>query len=121
MVAQVLVSEDISRFGVPSKLQSDQRFNFCTNVAQCMCEMLGVDRTHTMAYHPQGNIQVERFNRTLEAMLVKVVKVNQKDCDSHIPLVLLAYQTAPSREYKLYPIAPDVWVSPNLPLDLMLG
>ena len=51
---------------------------------------LGIERTQTTAYHPQGNGQVERFNRTLEAMLSKVVKENQKDWDLHIPKVLFA-------------------------------
>ena len=90
-VAQVLVSEDVCRFGVPNKLHSDQGSNFCNNVVQCVCEMLGVGRTHTTAYRPKGNGQVERFNHTVEAMLAKVVKENQKDWDSHITSVLLAY------------------------------
>ena len=46
-----------------------------------LCKLLG---TRT-AYHPQANGQVERFNRTLEAILSKVVSENQKDWDSHIP------------------------------------
>ena len=56
--------------------------------------MLGEDCTHTTAYQPQGNGQVERFKRTVIAMLAKVVKENQKDWDSHIALVLLVYRTA---------------------------
>ena len=120
-VAQVLVSEVVCRFGVPSKLHSDQGSNFCSNVVQCVCEMLGVDRTHTTAYHPQGNGQVERFNRTVEAMLAKVVKENQKDWDSHIPSVLLAYRTAIHESTNFTPFHLTFGRSPNLPLDLMLG
>ena len=38
-----------------------------------VCTLLGIKQSHTSSYHPQGNGQVERFNRTLEAMLAKVV------------------------------------------------
>ena len=120
-MAQVLVSEVICRFGVPSKLHSDQGSNFYSNVVQCVCEILGVDRTHTTAYHPQGNGQVERFNRTVEAMLAKVVKENQKDWDSHVPSVLLAYKTAIHESINFTPFNLTFGQSPNLPLDLMFG
>ena len=43
---------------------------------------------------PTRDGQVERFNYTLEAMLAKLVKENQKDWDLHIPKVLFAYRTA---------------------------
>jgi len=44
-----------------------------------LCKQLGIDQTRTAAYCPQTNGQVERFNRTLVAMLSKVVSENQKD------------------------------------------
>ena len=44
-----------------------------------VCKLLGIEQTRTSSYHPQGNGQVERFNRTLEAMLAKVVSDHQRD------------------------------------------
>lgn len=54
-----------------------------------LCKHLGIECTQTTAYQPQGNGQVERFNRTLEEMLSKLVKENQRDCDLHIPKAFL--------------------------------
>ena len=78
-VAQVLVSEVICKFDVPSKLHRNQGSNICSNLVLYVCEMLGGDGTQTTAYHFQENGQVEAFNHTVEAMLAKAVKENQKD------------------------------------------
>ena len=72
-LARVMVDEVICRFGVPNSIHSDQGANFCSEVINAMCKMLNIECTQTSAYHPQGNGQVERFNRTIEAMLSKVV------------------------------------------------
>ena len=50
--------------------------------------MLGMSRTNTTAYHPQGNGQTERFNRTLEAVLAKMTQENPQAWDIHIPHAL---------------------------------
>ena len=90
-LATVLVNEIVCRYGVPSSLHSDQGANLTSQVASSLCKCLGIERTQTTA---QENGQVEHFNHTLEAMLAKLVKENQKDWDPHIPKVLFAYRTA---------------------------
>ena len=117
----VLVNEVICRYGVPSSLHSDQGANLTSQVVSSLCKCLGIERTQTTAYHPQGNGQVERFNRTLEAMLAKVVKDNQRDWDQHIPKVLLAYRTAIHESTGYSPYRVNFGRSPNLPVDVMLG
>jgi transposase InsO family protein len=51
-------------------------------------------KTKTCVYHPQGNGQVERFNRTLLAMLSTVVNENMDDWDDHLPYVMSAYRSS---------------------------
>ena len=80
-----------------------------------------MERTRTTAYHPQGNGQVERFNRTLEAMLAKVVQSNQRDWDTHLPKVLFAYHTAIHESTQFVPYHLAFGRSPMLPVDVMLG
>ena len=41
--------------------------------------LIGVSTTRTSAYHPEGNGQVERFNRTLEAMLAKIIEDDRRE------------------------------------------
>ena len=71
-LASLFVNEVVCRYGVPSYLHSDQDANLTSNLMAALCKQLGITQTRTSAYHPQGNGQVERFNRTLESMLAKV-------------------------------------------------
>jgi hypothetical protein len=93
-VADVLVKEVVSRFGVPLVLHSDQGRNFESTVFAEMCRLLGIEKTRTTPLHPQSDGMVERFNRTLEAQLSKFVSENQKDWDHHLRLLMMAYRTS---------------------------
>ena len=93
-LAKILVDEVVCRYGVPVYLHSDQGANLNSQIILSLCRHLGISHTRTTAYHPHGNGQVQRFNRTLESMLSKMVNENQKDWDIHLPKALFAYRTA---------------------------
>ena len=120
-LSKVLVEEVVCHYGVPQYLHSDQGANLVSDVIQSLCTLLGIQRTQTTAYHPQGNGQVERFNRTLEAMLSKVVSDHQKDWNDHLQTVLLAYRTAIHESTGYTPFLVMFGRSPSLPVDVMLG
>ena len=102
-LAMMLVDEIVCRYGVPHSIHSVGA-NLTSAVVSTLCSLLGMKRTQTMAYHLQGNGQVERFNCTLEAMLAKVVQANQQDLDIHLPKVRFAYHTVvnESMHFTLY-------------------
>ena len=93
-LTSILMDEVICRYGVPQQLHSDQGSNLNAEVNQKLCQLLGIERTRTTAYHPQGNGQVERFNRTVEAMLAKMVGEHHSDWDKHLQKALFAYRTS---------------------------
>ncbi|GFX60242.1 retrovirus-related Pol polyprotein from transposon 412 [Trichonephila clavipes] len=64
-VAEVLVQDWISRFGVPLQLHSDQGKNLDFSVCKRLREVLAIDKTRTTALHPQSDNMVERFNLTI--------------------------------------------------------
>ena len=53
-VANILVSRLFSRFGPPQILHSDKGTNFESNVTKSICDLMGIQKTRTTAYHPQG-------------------------------------------------------------------
>ena len=77
-IASVFVSEFVSRFGAPESLHTDQGKNFDSRLFKDVCQLLGIKKTRTTAYHPSGDGLVERFNQTLERLLSHYVAENQR-------------------------------------------
>ena len=88
---------------------------------QSLCGLLGIQRTNTTAYHPQGNGRTERFNRTLESMIAKMTEENSQDWDLHIPHALYVYRTAIHESTDFSPFFLVFGRSATLPIDVMLG
>ena len=111
----------VSRFGVPSQIHSDQGAQFESNLFQALCRILGIEKTHTTPYHPQSDGLVERFNRTLEDMLCKVVETNHKNWDDCLPLVMMAYRSSIHETTGKSPVRMMLGRDIQFPVDLMLG
>ncbi|CAB4018172.1 Retrovirus-related Pol poly from transposon [Paramuricea clavata] len=82
-VAEKLYNDYILRFGFPAKIHDHQGGEFENKLLKTLEEFCGIGHCRTTPYHPQGNGQVERFNRTLLDML-RTLPENEK---SRIPPV----------------------------------
>ena len=80
-------------YGCPDILHSDQGRNFESTILRSTLKELGILKSRTTAYHPQGDGMVERFNRSLLQLLRSYVE-HQSDWERFLPLVLFAYRTA---------------------------
>ncbi|KAK3102361.1 hypothetical protein FSP39_010822 [Pinctada imbricata] len=93
-VARVMIDEFICRFGTPLQIHSDQGRTFESQIFQGMCELLQIDKTRTTSQRPQANGCVERFNRTLGAMLTKYAENEQKKWDEYLPQLMMGYRSS---------------------------
>jgi transposase InsO family protein len=91
-VAKVLVEQVFTRFGTPMQILSDQGAEFEGKLMTELCTILEIDKIRTSPYRPQTNGATERFHRTLNSMLDKLVAENQRDWDHHLPIVMAAYR-----------------------------
>ena len=87
--------EVIWRHGVPLKIIHDRAAEFLSEVLQDTAAIMSLSQLPTSGGHPQTDGLVERLNRTLKAMLSKVVVKGGKDWDECLGPALLAYRTAP--------------------------
>ncbi len=62
---------------------------------QEVCELLGIKKLNTTAYHPQCDGMVERFNRTLKTMIRKHVDRFGTQWDRYLPGLVWAYRNTP--------------------------
>ena len=64
---------------------------------------------------------VERFNRTVKAMLSMFVAENQDDWDEHLPYVMMAYRSSQHDAIKFTPNLLMLGREVGLPLDVVVG
>ena len=94
-IAKLIAEEVVPLFGVPECLLSDRGTNLLSHLVLDLCHMLGITKLNTTAYHPQCDGAVERFNRTLKAMLRKHAVRFGNQWDTYLSGVLWAYRNTP--------------------------
>ena len=93
-VADIIVREVVTRFGVPTTIHSDQGSQFESELFTEMCQLLQINKTKTTPYHPKSDGMVERFNKTLATMLSSYVNEHHTNWDILLPYVMMAYRSA---------------------------
>ena len=119
-VSQALVQGIFSRHGLVEQIHSDMGREFCANVWKETMEILGIKWTTTPPYNPRSN-RVERFHRTLEAILRTADDYHKTDWDEKLPMALLAYRTSVHTATGQTPFAAMYGRQAILPVDMIFG
>ena len=119
-VAKILVEKVICLMGTPTRILTDQGPNFESNLFKELCKALGVAKVRTSPYEASTNGLVERFHLTLNSMLVKTVKKNQRDWDERLAYVMAAYRATQHSSTSLTPNFVVFGHENVMPADLVL-
>lgn len=120
-VAKDLVMEWFYKFGVPARLHSDQGRNFESVLIRQLCALYDIQKTRTTPYHPEGNGQCERFNRTLHDLLRALPSEKKQRWSNYLPQVTFSYNTAIHQSTGETPHFLMFGQEPHLPVDFLLG
>ena len=119
-VAKALVWEWFFCYGVPCRLHSDQGCCFDAKIVTELYKIYTIQKSRTTLYHPMGNGQCERYNRTMHALLCKLTPTQKSKWPEHLPQLTYAYNVTPHAATGFSPFYPMFSRVPRLPVDIRL-
>ncbi|CEP13480.1 hypothetical protein [Parasitella parasitica] len=95
LIVQALLYEVVLKYGLPTRLISDNGTNYISEEAMnVVCSRLGISKSLASVEHPQSDGLVERMKRTFKTSLSIVVGGDMKTWSRHLSFVVFAYNTA---------------------------
>ena len=116
--ADKLFNEFILQFGYPEKIHHDKGPEFNSKLFAELHRLTGIRASNTTPYHPAGDGQVERLNRTLINMLKSLSGKAKKDWKSYLPKLAFAYNSTVHKSTGFSPFYLLFGRRSVLPIDL---
>lgn len=120
-VAKVLIEKYFVHYGLPKRMHSDQGRDFESRLVHEVLGTLGIEKSRTTPYHPQGDPQPERFNRTLLNMLGTLEPSSKRKWSQHIGHLVHAYNCTSNEATGFSPYYLVFGREARLPVDLCFG
>ncbi|CAF4077516.1 unnamed protein product [Adineta steineri] len=119
-IAQILINEIFTRYGMPIFILSDNGPQFVSLLFDQLCKTLGIQQKFTANYHPQTNL-TERVNRTLKPMLAIFAHEHPHSWDKEVQKLALSIRTSINETTGETPAFMMFGRDLKLPMDLIIG
>ena len=120
-VAKVLFTQYFTHYGWPAKLITDQGSQFEGKLFKYLMAEADVRKIRTTPYHPEGNAQCERFNRTLLGMLGTMPIESKGEWQEWVSAMTHAYNCTVSKTTGFSPYQLMYGREPKIPIDIELN
>jgi hypothetical protein len=118
-VARKIWDDVFCVYGFAERIHTDQGANFKSELITELLKLSGVVKSHTTAYHPNGNRGTERFNRTLGIMLCSLPLKAKEKWQQQIQTLTFAYNDTVHENTGYAPFQLMFGHVPRLPVDVM--
>lgn len=120
-VAKILVEKYFIHYGLPARIHSDQGRDFESCLIRDLLQLMGIRKSRTTPYHPLGDPQPERFNRTLLSMLGTLSQEKRRQWSQHVGYLVHAYNSTKCDATGYSPYFLMFGREARLPVDLCFG
>ncbi|XP_026548753.1 uncharacterized protein LOC113430529 [Notechis scutatus] len=113
-VARALLHIIIPRYGLPSRISSDNGPEFIHKATQQLARVLGITWKLHCSFHAPSGGRVERVNRTIKDKLAKICQETHLKWTDALSLALVAVRCAPRKDISVSPFELLYGRIPNL-------
>ena len=114
-----MFNEFIMQFGYPERIHHDQGPEFNSKLFDELHKLTKIKASNTTPYHPEGNGQAERFNRTVCNMLRSLPKPMKQTWNKQLAKIAFAYNSTINKTTGYSPMKLMFGRESRLPIDLV--
>ena len=115
--ADKIFNQFILQFGYPDRIHHDQGREFNGKLFAQLHHLTGIKKSNTTPYHPEGDGQCERLNRTIINMLKSIPDQEKKNWKDHLAKLTFAYNSTVNKTTQFSPFFLLFGREPRLPID----
>ena len=119
--ADNIFNKFILNYGFPRRIHHDQGGEFNNKLFARLHELSGIAKSRTTPYHPMGDGQCERMNRTLINMLKCLNEAEKKNWKDHVAKLAFAYNSTVNKATSFSPFYLMFGRESRLPIDSLFG